>query len=234
MSVTPAGFDERDDWALQMQAQYALSIYREYWAISDDEITEVDELGKSETAAKVMDVDGATDKVVTPSTGIRYVAQRFRKRSENDNGRIYDPDFSIRTATYSDKDTEYDKLLNAYRNGGNVPAIYTFGIGDGVTRSECLDKGFRDFYFLKLPRFLKLVDAGHLTPVASYPNGDGSKGLYYAVDDLHDHNVVQDSISGDVLRSAWSDDTTSNEFPTAPGIKTTGQVELFGFGGDDE
>jgi hypothetical protein len=46
--------------------------------------------------------------------------------------------------------------------------------------------------------------------------------------------VVQDSISGDVLRSVWNDGTTSNEFPTAPGIKTTGQVELFGFGGDDE
>jgi hypothetical protein len=233
-NVTPAGFDDRDGWALKMQAQYALPIYREYWAIGGDDITEVDELGKTETAAKVMDCDGGADKVVTPATGIRYVAQRFRTRSESDDGYLYDPDFSIRTATYSDQDTEYDKLLNAHRNGGNVPAIYTFGVGDGVSYGECLDKGFREFYFLNLPRFLKLVDAGHLTPVASYPNGDGSEALYYDVDDLHDHNVVQDSVSGDVLRSAWRDDTTSNEFPTAPGIKTTGQVELFGFGEDSE
>lgn len=227
--VTPSGFDDRDDWALKMQAQYALPIYQEYWAIGNDKITEVDELGKTETAAKVMDADGGADKVVTPATGIRYVSQRFRTRSESENGYVYDTDFSIRTATYSDQDTEYDKLMNAHRNGGNVPAIYTFGIGDGFSRPECLDKGFREFYFLKLKRFLKMVDGGHLTAVASNPNGDGSKALYYSVDDLHDQNVVQDSVSGDVLRSAWRDSTTSNEFPTAPGIKATGQVELFGF-----
>jgi len=68
-NTSPSGFDDRDNWALEMQARFALSIYREYWAISRNEITEVDELGKTETAAKVMDCDGGADKVVTPATG---------------------------------------------------------------------------------------------------------------------------------------------------------------------
>lgn len=231
-NTTPDSFDERDRWALKMQSKYALPIYRQYWAIENSDITEVDELGKRETAAKVIDADGGADKVVTPETGIRYVAQRFRTRSKNKDGHVFDPDFSIRTSTYSDSKTEYDKLLNAYRNGGNVPAIYTFGVGDGVTQAECLNKGFREFYFLKLPRFLRRVDGGHLTPVASYGNGDGSEALYYDLDDLRDQSVVQHSVSGGVLRSAWRDDTTSNGFPTAPGIKNTGQLNLCDFGGD--
>jgi hypothetical protein len=232
-TTTPNGFDERDNWASEMQQRYAVPVYREYWNVSAEKVTEVDELGKTEAAARVLDADGGTDKVIRPSTGIRHVAQRFRKRSKNGT-QVYDPDFSIRTSTYTDADTEYDKMLNAWRNGGNVPAIYTFGVGDGTTREQCLQRGFRDFYFLDNHRFLKLVDDGYLQPVACYGNGDGSEGLYFAVSDLADAGVIRDTVTGQVLASAWREGQTSNKFPTAPGVKTTGQVDLFEFGDSDE
>jgi hypothetical protein len=232
--TTEDGFDDRDGWQMQMQTRFAMPVYRAYWAVDDEEITEVDKCAKTETAARVFDADGCTDKAVTPSTGMRYIAQRFRTRQRGSDGRVYDPDFSIRTQTYSDADTEYDKLMNAWRNGGNVPAIYAFGIADAFTRDAAKDNGFREFYFLKLKRFLKLVDNGQLDPVAAYPNGDGSKALYYSIDSLRNNRVVQDGVSGGVLMSAWQAEETSDRFPTAPGIKTTGQVELFSFGDGDE
>jgi hypothetical protein len=233
-AATPSGFDDRDNWALEMQQRYAVPVYREYWNVSAEEVTEVDELGKTEAAARVLDADGGTDKVIRPSTGIRHVAQRFRKLSKNGT-QVYDPDFSIRTSTYTDANTEYDKMLNAWRNGGNVPAIYTFGVGDGTSRKQCLQRGFREFYFLDNHRFLKLVDGGHLEPIACHGNGDGSEALYYTVESLRNNGVVEDAISGEVLKSAWADTPTSNDFPTAPGIKTTGQVDLLNFcGGADE
>jgi hypothetical protein len=216
-----------------MQQRFAMPVYREYWNVPEHKITEVDELGKTETAAKVLDADGGTDKVVRPATGIRHIAQRFRKRTQK-GPEVYDPDFSIRTATYSDADTEYDKMLNAYRNGGNVPAIYAFGIGAGTSRRQCLRRGFAEFYFLDNKRFLKLVDNGHLEAVACYPNGDGSEALYFSIESLRNHGIIEDAVAGGVLKSAWRDEQTSNEFPTAPGVKTTGQVDLSSFGDSHE
>lgn len=229
-ATTPGGFDDRDRWALNMQRRFAMAVYQEYWNVGSEKITEVDELSKTETAAAMLDADGGTDKVVRPATGIRHVAQRFRKRNK-DGSTVYDPDFSIRTSTYSEAKTEYDKMLNAYRNGGNVPAIYAFGVGDGTSRKQCLRRGFSEFHFLDNQRFLKLVDAGHLQPIACYGNGDGSEALYYSIESLRDHGVIEDTVAGSVLKSAWEDHETSNNFPTAPGIKTTGQVDLLDFGG---
>jgi len=228
------GFDDRDRWALKMQAEYAVPIYREYWAVGDDDITEVDKCGKTEDAARVFDTMGGTDKAITPSTGMRHVAQRFRTRTQSDDGYVYSTDFSIRTSSYTGADTEYDKLLNAYRNDGNVPAIYSFGVADAFNKPDALEAGFRDFYFLDLERFLKLVDNNQLEPVSCYPNGDGSEALYFSVDSLRDTGIIRDEIHGDVLSSAWRGVQTSNEFATAPGVKTTGQVDLLSFGDSDE
>ena len=233
-TVEPDGFEDRDEWALKMQAKYAVPIYREYWAVNNEQITEVDKCGKTEDAARVFDTMGGTDKAITPSTGMRHVAQRFRTRTQADDGYVYSTDFSIRTSSYTGADTEYDKLLNSYRNDGNVPAIYSFGVADGFDKQEALGSGFRDFYFLDLERFLKLVDNNQLEPVSCYPNGDGSEGLYFSVDSLRDNGIIRDEIHGDVLSSAWRNVQTSNEFPTAPGVKTTGQVDLLSFGDSDE
>lgn len=228
--ATRSGFDDRDKWALEMQSRYAVDIYCEYWAIPESDVTEVDQLRGDEVAAKLLDTQGGTDKVVTPSTGIRHIAQRFRTRDRE----FGDPDFSIRVSSYSDKDTEYDKIMNAFRNGGNVPQIYSFGIADGYTKSEGLENGFYSFHFIDFPRFLQLFDSGHIQPIACYANGDGSEALYFNIDDLRQKHAVTQTISGDVLESAWADRQTSDEFPTAPGVKTTGQVELFDFGGDTQ
>jgi len=223
--------DGRMKWALKMQEKFAIHIYKKYWAINKTEITEVDSHAETEKAAQKIDASGI-DKIVEPETGVRHVAQRFRTLT-NKNGRILEPDFSIRTSTYSDKDTEYDKLLKAYRNNGNIPKIYTFGVGAAVKKKDCLQKGFKDFYFLDLHGFLKLFDRDHIEAVASYPNGDGRKALYFDIQDLRDTVIVQNEISGNVLASSWNQGDASDDFPTAPGIKSTGQLNLLGFGGDD-
>jgi len=233
-TTTPGGFDDRDKWALRMQHRYAIPVYREYWAVAESDITEVDDYRDQEVSAAVLDCDGGTDKIVNPETGIRHVAQRFRTRAKSDNGYVFTTDFSIRTSSYSGKDTEYDKVMNAWRNDGTVPAIYAFGIADGFNRAEALESGFREFHFINYPAFLRQFDNGHITPNACYENGDGSEALYFAVSDLADAGVIRDSVSGQVLASAWREGQTSNKFPTAPGVKTTGQVDLFEFGDSDE
>lgn len=224
-------FNDRMNWSLQMQKRFAIPVYKNYWSISESQITEVDAHAEDEQAAQKIDASGI-DKMVEPDTGVRHLAQRFRTLSERD-GQIFDPDFSIRTSTYNDKETEYDKLLNAYRNGGNVPKIYTFGIGASVSKTDCLDSGFKDFYFLDLHRFLKLLDQAQIEACASYPNGDGSKALYFKIEELRDTEIVRTEISGNVLASCWNGRNVSNDFPTAPGIKTTGQLNLCDFGGGE-
>lgn len=214
---------------MKMQERFAIPIYKEYWSLSDEEITEVDIHAETEHAALEMDMSGI-DKIVKPLTGVRHIAQRFRTLSEIKGGRVVDPDFSIRTSTYGDEDTEYDKLMNAHRNGGQVPKVYTFGIGAAVSKSDCLESGFKDFYFLKLPRFLKLVDHGKVKACQSHPNGDGTKALYFEIQDLRDNRIIQNEISGSVLTSCWDGGDTSDDFPTAPGIKNTGQVKISDFG----
>ena len=222
-----AGGADRDKWAIQMQTLYAIPVYAKYWSVDESEILEVDQCRETEKTAQILDSDGGTDKVVRPSTGIRHIAQRFRTRSE----KYGNPDFSIRTSTYSDVDTEYDKLLNAHRNGGNVPAIYSFGIGAGVNKSECKQRGFAAIHFLDLPKFLQHVDNNQLSAIAQYEKDDGSEALYYSIDDLRRFGVINDSIQGDVLSSAWEDRQLSDDFPTAPGIDNTGQLDLMDFGG---
>lgn len=227
--VVKMSLNSRKNWALIMQERYALNIYKAYWAIGDGQITEFDAYAETEDAAMKIDASGI-DKMIEPDTGVRHIAQRFRTLSELKDASVVDPDFSIRRASYSDQDTEYDKLFNAYRNNGDIPRLYSFGIGAAISKADCLEMGFKDFYFFDLPRFLKLVDSGHIEAVASYPNGDGSEALYYSIDDLRDSDVIQDEISGQVLSSAWEDRPVSNDFPTAPGIDKTGQVNLFDFG----
>lgn len=230
--TTNADLSDRMNWSLKMQERFAIPIYKNYWSISEAQITEVDAHAETEEAAQKIDASGI-DKVVEPDTGVRHVAQRFRTLTERD-GQILEPDFSIRISSYTDQDTEYDKLLNAYRNGGNVPKIYTFGVGASVSKQDCLQSGFKDFYFLDLHRFLKLFDQSHIDPCGSYPNGDGSKALYFDIQQLRDTDIIRTEISGNVLASCWNGCNVSNDFPTAPGIKTTGQLNLFDFGGDED
>lgn len=223
-------FVGRKSWSLKMQKQFAIPIYKQYWCVSEGDITEVDSHAEDEIAAREIDASGI-DKMIRPETGVRHIAQRFRTLSELEGGVIQEPDFSIRISTYSEQDTEYDKLLNSHRNGGQIPKIYTFGITAATTQHESLQTGFKEFYFFKLPRFLKLFDQGHITACAAYPNGDGSKALYFDIQDLRDNHIIQDSLSSSVLSSAWSDKGVSDDFPTAPGIKNTGQLNLCDFDG---
>lgn len=230
--TTPDNLEGRKSWSLKMQERFAIDIYKAYWCISEEQITEVDAYAEHEEAAMAIDASGI-DKVVEPATGVRHIAQRFRTLREFKNGKVIDPDFSIRISTYGGHETEYDKLLNAYRNNGNVPKIYTFGIGASVSKEDCLQSGFKDFYFLKLERFLKLLDSNKLQASSSRDNKDGSKGLYFHIQDLRDNYIIQDEISGSVLASCWNGDRPSDDFPTAPGIKNTGQVKISDFGGGD-
>lgn len=224
-----AGGAGRDNWAIQMQTLYAIPVYAKYWRVDEAEILEVDQCRQTEKTAQILDSDGGTDKVVRPETGIRHIAQRFRTQDE----KYGNPDFSIRTSTYSGVETEYDKLMNAYRNNGNIPAIYSFGIGAGVTQSECLQRGFAAVHFIDLPSFLNRVDNNDIEAIGRFRNGDGSEALYYNIDQLRRYGVINDSIHGDVLSSAWEDRALSDEFPTAPGIDNTGQLDLMDFGGGD-
>jgi hypothetical protein len=223
------GRDARDSWAMKMQQRYAVPVYHEYWDIDDTDIVEVDKRAEREKAARVFDTDGGTDKAVTPSTGMRHVAQRFRTRAQSDTGYVYETDFSIRSHTYSSQDTEYDKLMNAWRHDGNVPSIYTFGITNAFQRTDALESGFKDFYFIDLRGFLDAVDSGRLDAVSAHGNGDGSRALYFSVDSLREAGLIRDEIHDEVLKSAWHEQETSDDFPTAPGVGTDNQMDLNSF-----
>lgn len=185
-------FTDRFDWAIDMQKQHALDLYKSYW--DADAIIEVDDEGQADTAMQHLDFSGL-DKVIVQGTKTFHIAQRFRPMRSVSYSRVEEPDFSIRESTYGDKPTEYDKLVDNHQAGGWVPNVYGFGITP-YGRQVALDDGFEKFYLIDVRVFLDQHLAGEIEPVGNRPNGDGSRGLYFDIDDLADNGCIIDEISG--------------------------------------
>lgn len=222
---TGDSFDDNWSWALKMQDRYAIDIYQHYWKVKRHEIVEIDALGEDEKGAKQLDYSGI-DKHIGKRN--RHIAQRFRT-----NSRRFSRDFSLRLETADSDESEYDKLMSAYRNGGNYPAVYAFGIGAATTQPKCLDQGLSKFYFIDMDILLPAIDSGEVEAVGGGENDDGSRGLYYDTDDLWAVGCIQDSITGSDLRSCWND-ADGATCPTAPCVPDDdGQTGLGDFGGGD-
>lgn len=174
-----------------MQKHHALDLYRSYWDV--DEIVEVDDDGRSDVGMQRLDFSGLDKVIVTGSTTI-HIAQRFRRMRSGKHGQLVQPDFSLRETTYNDETTEYDKLVEGFEGIGWTPNVYGFGI-TSYGRQVAIDDGFELFYLIDVDKFLEMHLDGGIEPVGNGPNGDGSRGLYFDIDDLADNGCVIDEIS---------------------------------------
>ncbi len=182
--MTSDGFDDRMNWSIEMQQRHALDIYRRYWNV--EKVEEVDKQGDNgDEAMQRMDFSGI-DKILYTESGYPvHIAQRFRTPYFDDAKGWTDADFSLRVKSYNDNHVEYQKLIDAYCNAGSIPSVYGFG-RTVQGRQPALKEGFREFYLIDLQAFLKAHLEGDIQKVAERPNGDGSMGAYFDLDEL-DH-----------------------------------------------
>jgi hypothetical protein len=171
---------DRHKWTISIQEQCAIPIYRQIW--NNCEIVEVDKIGLNDQRFKEFDFSGL-DKI------IRYIkdgskltvnlAQRFRP-PRKEGGNI---DFSFRYETpglNGTKKAEYFALQTAFKEHTWYPEKYVFG----KTRSNNPSDGFLEFYIYDTSRIIEAIITGRLHDVGIFPNGDGSKGIYYKLNDL--------------------------------------------------
>lgn len=176
------GFNQRMDWSLSMQENHALEIYKQHWDLKD--IIEVDKMGDMGNGEmQVLDFSG-TDKILITERGFPiHVAQRFRQPYHDDDTGWTDADFSLRFSSYSEDYVEYQKLLDAHKGSGTIPSVY--GFGQTVQgRQPALKNGFKRFYLIDLPAFLDTHLNGEISAVEKAPNGDGSMGIYFDLNEL--------------------------------------------------
>jgi hypothetical protein len=184
---------ERFEWSIQMQKRHALDIYRQFWDV--EAITEVDAAGDSgQRNMKLLDYSGIDKIVHTKGNGPIQVAQRFRQPYYDSTAGWTDADFSIRVQTYSNQDTEYDKLKRAFNGRGQVPSVYGFG-RTPQGRAVARESGFSEFYLIDCQTFLGEHLNGGLDAACRASNGDGSAALYFDLDELDRHGCVIETFS---------------------------------------
>lgn len=174
-------FEDRFRWSIEMQELHAIPLYESHFDI--EEIIEVDKEGDAHRALKLMDFSGL-DKIIEVEQGHQiHIAQRFRRPYYDDEQGWTKPDFSIRLQSYDSGASEYDKLLAAHQGWGNVPKVYGFGRAP-YGRQVAKANGFEEFYLIDLHRFLTLHQSGDIELMEKAPNGDGSVGAYFSLDEL--------------------------------------------------
>jgi len=194
-------FEERFQWSIEMQELHAIPLYESYFNVEaiievdkagsaeEDTETEDDETEDSDQPFKMMDISGL-DKIIMVEPGYPvHVAQRFRRPYHDDEEGWTEPDFSLRLKSYGEGASEYHKLRAAYQGYGNVPALYGFGrapYGRQVAKAQ----GFDEFYLIDLHRFLSQHLHGGLNALERAPNGDGSMGLYFDLDELWSRDCI--------------------------------------------
>lgn len=182
-----SGMKERMKWAKDMYRFHAPIYYWRFW----DDIEEIDDPeagGESNDKMKRLDFSGIDKIVYTPTNQI-HIAQRFRTMRNTDEG-LEEPDFSIRVETYNDNPTEYQKLKTAWTGVGNTPSVYAFGITP-YGRQVALDEGFNKFFLIDCAEFLRRhFDTNDIEILEEAPNGDGSMGAYFSLQDLHDYGCI--------------------------------------------
>lgn len=179
-----AGFEDRMGWSLDMQKRHAISIYKNHWDLK--RVIEVDELGDAGDAQmQALDYSGI-DKILITTNGYPiHIAQRFRQPYYDEELGWTDADFSLRVSSYQKDYVEYQKLLDAHTGAGSTPSVYGFG-RTPQGRQPAREEGFKQFFLIDLPEFLRKHISGEIDVVEQAPNGDGSMGAYFDIDDLRD------------------------------------------------
>lgn len=198
-------FSDRFEWSLEMQSRHALDYYRSYFDLEN--IIQIDSVAEDNTELKSMDYSGL-DTVLYTNSGLPiHVAQRFRMRYYDKATESYKaPDFSLRYVSYDGKTSEYEKLHIAHEHPHvSPPTIYAFGVTE-YGRQPALSNGFDSFYLIDLYKFLRRhFDHGWLDELEVTSNGDGSKGIYFSLNDLQQ--------TGCILK-AWHNNQTSDNDTT--------------------
>ena len=183
-------FLDRFEWSLEMQSRHALDYYREYFDIED--IIQIDSVADQNKELKSMDYSGL-DTVLYNARGLPiHVAQRFRMKYYDKNEDKYcDPDFSLRYVSYDGETSEYEKLKKAHKHQHvSPPSIYAFGITE-YGRQPAVTNGFESFFLIDLHKFLRRhLEHGWLTELEVTPNGDGSEGIYFSLEDLQQSGCI--------------------------------------------
>jgi len=117
-----------------------------------------------------------------------HLAQRFRSADSGD-------DFSLRYMVPAPKgdrqESEFFKLLKAYKEGYWRPDLYAFGKTKFGKRAN-LDKktdGFSFFYIFNVDPLLKAIIDEDLTYMGPNPNMDGSSGVYFTINDMPQETI---------------------------------------------
>lgn len=180
------GFRDRLDHSIQMQQQHAIDLYDRYF--NTKKIIEIDVLGQSDNDIRALDFSGIDKIVITDDGRNIHIAQRFRREYEKD-GAWHTPDFSLRVDSYNDTVTEYEKLRKAHNGIGSMPDVYGFGRMP-YGRQPALQNGFDEFYLINLTKLATEHFDGTLKAEGPHPNGDGSRGLYFDLDDIRKHGCM--------------------------------------------
>jgi hypothetical protein len=179
-------FEDRLDHSIQMQQEHAIDLYTDFFDVK--KIIEVDVLGQNNGDIKSLDFSGIDKIVITDDARTIHIAQRFRREYEQD-GEWKAPDFSLRIDSYNDGVTEYEKLKKAHYGIGSMPDMYGFGRMP-FGRQPAIQEGFDEFYLINLKRLVAKHFDGGLEAEGPYPNGDGSRGLYFELSDIRKHNCM--------------------------------------------
>jgi hypothetical protein len=212
------GFDDRRDWAATMHRDWLEPAMAAYW---DVPAAAIQPMFSDSADAVTADAAGGIDAIVqTRGAAPVFVAQRVRTMRKF-RGSCHRPDFSLREQTSTGDDSEFVRLLDAYRTGRDLPSVYLFGIGVATSRRACVNDGLAALFWIDTREMMASIDAGQLEG-DSHRSGTGERTRYYSVDDLRQCDCIVADASGRDLASVYRDNVPLEPgFPRAePGVQT--------------
>lgn len=206
------GFDSRRSWAAKMHQEWLAPAMAEYWDVDVDDIQPM--MGDS-AGAKAADQAGGIDAIVrTVGSAPVFVAQRVRSLRQH-RSNIWRPDFSLREKTAGGDQAEYQRLIDAHRNGRDLPSTYLFGVGSSTSRPRCLKQGLDALFWIDTAELLDAIDARQIDSDV-HRSRTGELTRYYSVDELRQAGCIDGEASGKTLNSVYgADDDVDPDFPQA-------------------
>lgn len=211
------GFSDRFEFAAQMHRRYLSHCMAAYWAVDDDAITPMH--GDSD-GAMAADMSGIDSIVSTNGGAPVFVAERVRTLRDR-GGELKRPDFSLRVETARGDDSEFRKLMNAFRTGASLPKCYLFGIAAADNCEDALERGLSVLYWLDTEQIFAAIDDGQLHG-SEFTTHSGEVTRYYEIEDLRNAGCVDAETSGLPLKSAT--DPERQVSVRFPGVEARGQT----------
>lgn len=188
-------FESNDDFAQLVQMRYAIPLYREYWNVESDDITEVDQQNRDGDAlAELLDMDGGVDKIINLG-GVLLIAQRIRRPRPKRYR-----DLTIRRQVEQDWNAEYTKLKRCYNGQGSNPSKYAYMEVTETVENEIekrlnqkdsykdvdltsietpTEDAIQEFHIFDLDGFLEMEFAGDLAKKKSPQHHNRTDDPYY-------------------------------------------------------